>query len=131
MHSTIKTYCIDISGSMSAEQIKTAMEKVVGDINKEDNVIVFDSSAASFLPQDEVIDYALGKDVSHLHIMLFKKWAGLQCTTNLGAYKARTMAMAYNSRKICLTDDYLPKEDLRYFDEIIRIDDGSYIEEMG
>jgi hypothetical protein len=110
---------------MSEEQIKTAMERVVADINKEDKVIVFDSSVALFLPSNEVIDYALGKDISLLRIRLLKKWMEFKYSTNLGAYKAGTMA-THHSKRICLTDDYLPKEDLRYFEEIIRIDDRSH-----
>jgi hypothetical protein len=121
MKASMKTYCIDVSGSMTNGQIKLALSKVAAMMNNGDHVILFDNCQALQLDMDQrEIENLIEGDSNLLRMMVFKLWAG-QPVRPIGAYKASTMAFYY-SEKICLTDGCLPKIDLEKFDEVIQID---------
>lgn len=132
MKANMKTYCIDVSGSMTDGQIRLALQKVASMMHNGDHVILFDNCQALNvdLDQREVETLSEGNP-SFLRLMVFKLWAG-HPVRPLGAYKASTMAFYY-SEKICLTDGCLPQCDTEKFDEIIQIDPAEckeYEEEM-
>lgn len=121
------TWCVDVSGSMSREQIAGAMDKVSEDWKTGDAVITFDHAQAEFISFSDVVDYTLGKDPCCLIMSLFKKGVKNKIRTN-GADEAIRKAFHY-STKICVTDGFLRPEDMRRFGGMIIVNNhGRVIE---
>lgn len=116
------TYCIDVSGSLSDKQIISAMDKVSDKWKHGDSTIVFDRRESHSIEFSDVIEYAFGKNLDILRMILFKKAAKSKWMGS-GAYKAVNKALVYSSKNVCvaITDGLLREEDYKIFDQIIKI----------
>jgi hypothetical protein len=115
------TFCVDVSGSVSDEQVILAMDTVTDEYMHGDRIIAFDHAAAEFITYQEVIAYALRQtNIRNLRLLLFKKGSNFKWRTD-GAQAAAAMAFTY-SNKVCLTDGYLAKEAIERFDKILNIE---------
>lgn len=116
-------YCVDISGSVSDKQIVSAMDLLLDKWIHGDSTIVFDYRESHSIDFNDIIDYAFGKDVGILQMILFKKAAKSKWIGRSGAYKAVNQSLVYSSKNTCvaLTDGLLSEEDLKIFDHIVKI----------
>lgn len=122
----MKTFFIDVSGSMGDKRIVSAFDRVSDDWKEGDAVIAFNSFDAVVLTFQDMVNYAIEiHDVSHLKMTLLKKSIHNRWF-RAGAIKAIHKSFKF-SNTICLTDGFMSIEDMKKFNKVIVVEDPDIV----
>jgi hypothetical protein len=115
------TFCIDVSGSMSGNQMMHAVRKVYDEWECGDLAIIFDTCTAEIIEFEDIARCIFSlQSIYDFQKTLFKKGVRTKWRGD-GAHKAASMAATY-SMAICITDGLLAPKNLKLFGRIIKIE---------
>jgi len=119
-----KYFCLDVSGSMSEQQLQMAFEQVATRARKTgDFLVAFDHEPYGILPVEEVLGKLVmdAQDLVRTLCPAMKGRGGTDARPVLQAVSDHARDHHVLAHIVLISDGELPNDDLKRFDEFVRI----------